>query len=188
MLWISFIFGVAFVATNTLVQKYIIDLGFSEAQFTVAQSISIVSLLIAFGANSVLVEKFGRLKMMIFYSLMTPVSVIGLVIGPTLPGGGFPLLLIFMLLSNVGAWGLNSLLRIYTLEFLPTLSRGTGLGLRTLAMSIGGTVGLFLSAPIILAISLGPTMILLTLFCLLIIPLGLLRVKETKGVDLADIK
>jgi len=93
-----------------------------------------------------------------------------------------------MLLSSVGAWGVNTLLRIYTLEFLPTRNRGTGLGLRTLAMGIGGTVGLFLSAPLILAISLGPTMIVLVCFCFLIIPLGLLRVKETKGVDLSDIK
>ncbi|MHA1472573.1 MAG: MFS transporter [Promethearchaeota archaeon] len=186
LLWISFIFGVAFVAVNFLIQKYIIDQGFTEEQFTASQMISIISLLIAFGANSVLVEKFGRKPMLIFYSLMTPIAVIGLVILPTI--GGFPILLIFMLLSSVGAWGVNSLLRIYTLEFLPTRNRGTGLGLRTLAMAIGGTAGLFLSVPLILAISLGPTMIVLVCFCFLIIPLGLLRVKETKGVDLSDIK
>jgi len=98
MLWISFIFGVAFVTANFLMQKFIIDQGFSEAQFTASQSISVISLLIAFGANSVLVEKVGRKPMLIFYSLMTPIAVIGLVILPTI--GGFPILLIFMLPCN----------------------------------------------------------------------------------------
>jgi putative MFS transporter len=189
MLWISFIFGVAFVATSGLLQKYIIDIGYSEAQLTTGVTLSTLSVLLAFGANSVLVEKFGRKKMMIFYSLMFLIVGIVFVIVPTIEGNpGFRFLIIFMFLSGFAGWGLNSLLRIYTLEFLPTKNRGTGLGLRTLAMSIGGTIGLFLSAPLILLISLGPTMILLISFCVIIIPLGLLRVKETKGVDLSDIK
>ena len=190
LLWISFIFGLAFFATTTLIQKYIIDIGYSEGQLSTGVLISTLSVVIAFGANSVLVEKFGRKKMMIFYSLMYPIVGIGVVILPTIFVGsnqGVMLLIIFMFLSGFAAWGLNSLLRIYTLEFLPTKNRGTGLGLRTLAMAIGGTLGLFLSAPLILLIALGPTMILLICLCFIIVPIGI-RVKETKGVDLSDIK
>ena len=190
MLWISFIFGVAFFATSTLIQKYYIDIGYSEDQLSTGVLISTLSVVISFGSNSVLVEKFGRKKMMIFYSLIySIIGPIGIVIMPTVGGNqGFMLLIIFMFFSGFVAWGLNSLLRIYTLEFLPTQNRGTGLGLRTLAMSIGGTLGLFLSAPLILLITLGPTMILLVCLCFIIVPLGILRVKETKGVDLSDIK
>ena len=190
LLWISFIFGIAFFATSTLIQKYIDDIGYSAGALSTAVLISTLSVLVSFGANSVLVEKFGRKKMMIFYSLLYAIVGIGVVILPTVFFGtdqGVMLLIIFMFLSGFVAWGLNSLLRIYTLEFLPTQNRGTGLGLRTLAMSIGGTLGLFLSAPLILLITLGPTMILLMCLCFIIVPLGL-RVKETKGVDLSDIK
>ena len=188
LLWISFIFGLGFFATSTLIQKYIIDIDYSEGQLTTGVLISTLSVVIAFGANSVLVEKFGRKKMMIFYSLMYSIVGIGVVILPTVGGNqGFMLLIIFMFLSGFAAWGLNSLLRIYTLEFLPTQNRGTGLGLRTLAMAIGGTLGLFLSAPIILLITLGPTMIVLLCLCFIIVPISI-RVKETKGVDLSDIK
>jgi predicted MFS family arabinose efflux permease len=189
MLWISFIFGLAFFATSTLIQKYITDIGYSEAQLSTALLFSTLAVTISFGSNSVLVEKFGRKKMMIFFSLMYPIiAIVFVIIRPVGGNQALMLLIIFMFLISFVVWGLNSLLRIYTLEFLPTQNRGTGLGLRTLVMSIGGTLGLFLSAPLILLITLGPTMILLVCLCFIIVPLGILRVKETKGVDLSDIK
>jgi len=190
LLLISFIFGMGFFATNTLIQKYIIDIGYTEAQLTTTVLMSVFSILLSHGANSVLVEKFGRKKMMIFYSLLFPIVGIGVVILPTVFFGtnqGFMLLIIFMFLTGFAGGALWSLLRIYTLEFLPTKNRGTGLGLRTLASAIGGTLGLFLSAPLILLITLGPTMIVLLCLCFIIVLIGM-RVKETKGVDLSDIK
>jgi MFS family permease len=190
LLLISFIFGMGFFVTSTLIQKYVIDIGYTEAQLTTTVLMATFSVLISYGSNSVLVEKFGRKKMMIFYSLLFPIVGIGVVILPTVFFGtnqGFMLLIIFMFLTGFAGYGLNSLLRIYTLEFLPTKNRGTGLGLRTLAMAIGGTLGLFLSAPLILLITLGPTMIVLLCLCFIIVIIGM-RVKETKGVDLSDIK
>ncbi|GAH29942.1 unnamed protein product, partial [marine sediment metagenome] len=45
-------------------------------------------------------------------------------------------------LANLSYWGLRILISIMALEIIPTQSRGTGTGLKTLASSVGITVGL----------------------------------------------
>ncbi|MHA1823754.1 MAG: MFS transporter, partial [Promethearchaeota archaeon] len=75
-----------------------------------------------------------------------------------------------------------------TLELVPTDRRGTGVGFRGLINAIGGTIGLLSSSFIILIVGLGTTFIILVLFNLLMIPLSAFLVRETKGVDLKDIK
>jgi hypothetical protein len=128
---------------------------------------------------------------MVFYMILLAIASIAFVIFVQGSGGqasALPGVAILMLLTNASFYALNTQLSLYTLEFLPTQSRGAGMGLRRLVFAIGGTVGLFLSAPLILAISLGPAMILFLCFTFITIPLGLLRVKETKDVDLAEIK
>lgn len=79
-------------------------------------------------------------------------------------------------------------MRIVAIELMPTDRRGTGMGVRSLIGSVGITTGLLISSVIVLEIGLGLTFIIFVLGNFAIIPLGFLYVKETKGVNLKDIK
>lgn len=95
---------------------------------------------------------------------------------------------IFTVITNIAFYGIGITLRIVTLEYLPTEHRGTGLGLRGLISAIGSTVGLLIGSVLILVLELGLRMIFLTLLVFIIIPLGIKYLKETKDVELSQIK
>ncbi len=190
VLLISFIFGLAVSTSLTMVEKYVTNTGnITQLEFTGAQTVVIISVIIAFGGNSYLLDKVGRKPMMYIYSTLTPIALIGVVISATLPSGtAISVFTVLLMILNIAFWGLNTLLRIYTLELVPTKQRGTSLGLRSFSFAFGGTVGLLLSGPLILVISLGPTMILLSIVLFTILPIIWKHVKETKGVDIFQVK
>ena len=78
--------------------------------------------------------------------------------------------------------------RLITIEMLPTDRRGTGIGFRSLIGGIGGTIGLLLSAVVILFVGLGTTFIIFVMAHLFVIPIAYFFLKETKGVELSEIK
>ena len=71
---------------------------------------------------------------------------------------------------------------------LPTDIRGSGVGFRLLFFAIGTTVGLLLSSIFILFFGLGAAFIVFMSAMFILIPLAYVSVKETKGVDLSQIK
>jgi hypothetical protein len=110
------------------------------------------------------------------------------VLGASSPTNVFLIVSIGYALSHISYWGLWGIIRIIALELMPTDRRGTGIGIRSLIGAVGITTGLLISSVIILQIGLGITFIIFVFGNLLIIPLGIVFVKETKGVNLAEIK
>jgi hypothetical protein len=91
-------------------------------------------------------------------------------------------------LSHIAFWGSIGIIRLITIETLPTDRRGTGVGFRSLVGAVGGTIGLLTSSAVILSLGLGPTFIIFVMGNLVAIPLAAVYLKETKGVELSEIK
>jgi hypothetical protein len=110
------------------------------------------------------------------------------VLGALNTSNAFLIVLIGYAISHISYWGLWGIIRLIALELMPTDRRGTGVGVRSLIGAVGITTGLFSSSFIILELGLGIVFIIFALGNLIIIPLGFIFVKETKGVNLAEIK
>ena len=187
MLIISFLFGFSNLFI-TLFEKYIADVGtINQTLVTYIFLLTIFTVMAAYLINGLLADRIGRKPLLYFWSCLLPISVLVWVIGALQPNAvlyvfiGYPL-------SHVSYWGLWGIIRLTTLELIPTDRRGTGIGFRGLINSIGATIGLLLSSFIILLVGLGTTFIIFVLFNLLMIPFSAFLVRETKGVDLKDIK
>jgi hypothetical protein len=74
-----------------------------------------------------------------------------------------------------------------TLEIIPTQSRGTGVGLKTLSGSVGITVGLIISSIISYSQGLAISFITFSLLYIIITLSVIFFLKETKGVNLSEI-
>lgn len=187
MLVISFLFGFSNLFI-TLFEKYIADVGtINQTLVTYIFLLTIFTVMIAYLTNGLLADRIGRKPLLYLWSCLLPLSVVIWVIGALQPNAvlfvfiGYPL-------SHVSFWGLWGIIRLTSLELVPTDRRGTAIGFRGLINSIGSTTGLVLSGFIILIVGLGTTFIIFVLFNLIMIPLSAFLVKETKGVDLKDIK
>ena len=188
ILIMSFCYGFSGVFMG-LFEKYIADIK-ALPQF----SVSIIFLLttfmviIAYIVNGFLGDRIGRKPLLYLWAALLPLSVTLWTIGATIPENTFIIVLFSYSLTHISYWGLLGILRLIAIEILPTDKRGTGIGLRSLSGSIGGTVGLLVSSGLILIVGLGPTFIIVSLANLILIPLGIIFIKETKGVDLKFIK
>ena len=187
MLVISFLFGFSNLFIG-LFEKYIADVGtINQTLVTYLFLLTIFTVMAAYLINGFLADRIGRKPLLYLWSCLLPVSVLIWVIGALQPNAilyvfiGYPI-------SHVSFWGLWGIIRLTTLELVPTDRRGTGVGFRGLINSIGATIGLLLSSFIILLVGLGTTFIIFVLFNLLMIPFSAFLVRETKGVDLKDIK
>ena len=81
-------------------------------------------------------------------------------------------------------------IRIVTIEILPTERRGTGSGVKSLVSAIGITMGLLIGSVVISisADTLELAFIVLSVPCLINVPLVIKYIQETKDVHLAKIK
>jgi sugar phosphate permease len=91
-------------------------------------------------------------------------------------------------MSHISVWGAIGVIRLTTIELLPTDRRGTGVGFRSLIGSIGAIIGLLLSSAVILVVGLGTTFLIFVMGNFLVIPIAYFFLKETKGVELSEIK
>ncbi|GAG91787.1 unnamed protein product, partial [marine sediment metagenome] len=100
----------------------------------------------------------------------------------------FYIVLLGYSLTHISTWGAIGIIRLITIEILPTDRRGTGIGFRSLIGGFGGTLGLILSGVAILFLGLGTTFIIFVMGHFAVIPLAYFFLKETKGVELSEIK
>ncbi|MHA1747595.1 MAG: MFS transporter, partial [Promethearchaeota archaeon] len=172
----------------SLFEKYIADVGtINQTLVTYLFLLTIFTVMAAYLINGLLADRIGRKPLLYLWSCLLPLSVIFWVIGALQPNAALYVFIGYPI-SHVSFWGLWGIIRLTTLELVPTDRRGTGVGFRGLINAIGGTIGLLSSSFIILIVGLGTTFIILVLFNLLMIPLSAFLVRETKGVDLKDIK
>ncbi|GAH72427.1 unnamed protein product [marine sediment metagenome] len=144
--------------------------------------------MIAYLINGFLADRIGRKPLLYLWSCLLPISVFIWVFGALSSQSAFLIVFIGYAISHISFWGLWGVIRLITLELVPTDKRGTGLGFRSLIGAFGTTIGLLLSSLAILVFGLGATFIIFVIVNLGIIPLGFFFIKETKGVDLAEIK
>lgn len=188
ILVISFLFGFSNLFIG-LFEKYIADTGtISQTLVTIIFFLTIFTVMIAYLINGLLADRIGRKPLLYLWSFLLPISVIIWVFGAMNSQSAFLIVFMGYALSHIAFWGLWGVIRLITLELVPTDKRGTGLGFRSLIGAFGTTIGLFLSSLAILAFGLGATFLIFVIVNLAIIPLGWFFLKETRGVDLAEIK
>jgi len=188
ILIISFLFGFSNLFIG-LFEKYINDIGtISDTLVTIIFFLTIFTVMIAYLINGLLADRIGRKPLLYLWSLLLPFSVVVWVLGANSSQNAFLIVFFGYALSHISYWGLWGIIRIIALEQMPTDRRGTGVGVRSLIGAIGITTGLLTSSFVILGLGLGLTFIIFVFGNLLIVPLGFFFVKETKGVNLADIK
>lgn len=188
LLVISFLFGFSNLFIG-LFEKYIDDVGsFSDTQVSLIFLMTIFTVMIAYLSNGFLADRIGRKPLLYLWSFLLPISVIIWVLGAKNSSNAYLIVSIGYAISHISYWGLWGIIRLIALELMPTDRRGTGIGVRSLIGAVGITTGLLISSFIVLELGLGITFIIFVLGNFLIIPLGFLFVKETKGVDLKAIK
>lgn len=156
-----------------------------------------ISTLLTFTALCVIISYFltgfggdlwGRKPLLIIYSIIMPIGAFVLILGANL--GSYGIVLIGAAFVFSAFWGMIGTVRLVTIEILPTERRGTGSGFKSLISAIGITIGLFLGSFLIYFAneSVEIPLIILTLPCFINIPLVIKYLKETKHVDLSQIK
>jgi MFS family permease len=184
---ISFILGVNSVFRN-LVENVITSSPFlEEQQISLIMLFGVIAVYIAVFLIGMLADKFGRLPLLYFFSIMIPIARIMFALIVNQPYFTFILTSIFVGLSEFGYWGGWITISIVILELVTTQSRGTGAGLKSFAGAFGITVGFLLTSLITFFSNLSISFIFLGLLTLIIAPLTYLYLKETKRIDMRDI-
>ena len=188
ILIISLIAGLNYVFFR-LGEVYWSSSGMSDSEINIIIYFAAISVILGYLLTGILADKWGRKPLLYIYGVLSPISVIIVVLGVNLSG----VLLIIIVGVGVGLayitlQGIRIVVRLITVEIIPTDARGTGSGLRSFIAAIGTTAGLFISSALILFYGLAFTFIVISLPHLLIFPLAYLYLKETKGIDLSEVK
>ena len=160
----------------------------SQGGVTIIFLLTIFAVFIAYAMNGLLADKIGRKPLLYLWCCLTPISVIIWVFGAHHPTSAFLIVLLGYSMSHISVWGAIGVIRLTTIELLPTDRRGTGVGFRSLISSIGAIIGLLLSSAVILVLGLGPTFLIFVMGNFIVIPIAYFFLKETKGVELSEIK
>lgn len=134
-----------------LFEKYINDVGaLTKAQVTLIFFLTVFTVLIAYAMNGFLADRIGRKPLLYLWSCLSPISVVIWVFGVFNTENAFGIVMFGYALSHIAYWGSIGIIRLITIESLPTDRRGTGVGFRSFIGALGGTVGLLLSSAVIL--------------------------------------
>ena len=147
-----------------------------------------IASIIGYLITGITADKIGRKPLCCIYSIIFPISILIIVLGINFTEGALTMVMIGAGLANLSYWGLRILISIMALEIIPTRSRGTGAGLKTLVSSVGITVGLIISSIITFSQGLAVSFSIFSFLFIIIIFLVLFFLKETKGVNLSEIE
>lgn len=188
LLFIVFLGGASSIYMG-LFEKYMDDVGtLTQTQVSIIFILTVFMVIISYVVNGFLADRIGRKPLFYLWSCLAPFSVVIWVLGARSSQNTFLIVLLGFSLTHIAYWGSLGIIRLITIELLPTDRRGTGIGFRSLIGSIGGTIGLVLSSVVILFLDLGPTFIIFVSLKFAVIPLAYFYLKETKGVELTEIK
>jgi MFS family permease len=147
-----------------------------------------IASIVGYFITGIAADKIGRKPLCYIYSIIFPVSIFILIFGINSIENALIWVMIGAGLANLSYWGLRILISIITLEIIPTQSRGTGVGLKTLSSSAGITCGLVLSSLITYSQSLAVSFMFFSLLFIAIIFLTFFFLRETKCVNLSEIE
>ncbi len=168
-------------------EDFLSDSFTSDEVDTIVWVIGIASI-IGYLITGIAADKIGRKPLCYAYSIIFPISMLMIILGVNLTGGAMMMVMIGAGLANLSFWGLRILISIMALEIVPTQTRGTGVGLKTLASSAGITVGLILSSIITFSQGLAVSFLTFSMLFFVVFILILIFLKETKGVNLSEIE
>ncbi len=157
----------------------------TEGQINTTIYIIAGSVAIGYICTGLLCDKIGRKPMLYAHSIILPTGITIFVIGAFL--NSFIITSLGAALGYAGFWGLTIVLRLISIELVPTDKRGTAGGLRALTWAFGATIGLLIGSILIYTTNPGVSFIILSLPVLLNIILASRHLKETKGVNLSEI-
>ncbi|MHA1270505.1 MAG: MFS transporter [Candidatus Helarchaeota archaeon] len=155
-----------------------IDKGLSVDEVNFIITIIAIGAIIGYIASGVISDYVGRKPVICIFSIMMPISMLMMILGD------FILSLIGAFLISVSYWSLFITSRMIALEIFPTEIRGVGAGFRSLCYAIGVTIGSFSTAYLLLFIGLGWSFFVNSIFLIIMVPLVILFIKETKGIKL----
>jgi len=153
--------------------------------------ITLVALAVIIGYLSIgfLADKIGRVPILYAASIILPIGTTLLFIGSLITEAVLIVCALGICLGYVGFNGLLIVIRIIIQELVPTDKRGTGLGIRSLATSLGTTGGFIIGSIFTLVFSnLGLSFVILSLPALSHLYLIPKYIKETKGTDLSEVE
>ncbi|TFF69142.1 MAG: MFS transporter [Promethearchaeota archaeon] len=143
--------------------------------------------IIGYLITGIVADKYGRKPLLYLYSILFPISLFIVVFGINLPNIALIVVAIGAGLANLCYWGFRILISIVSLEIVPTETRGTGTGVKSLVAASGVTIGLLISFFITYSSGLALSFIILSSLFLINLPLIYKYLKETKGINLSDI-
>ena len=166
---------------------------FTDDDATMILTIISAAVFIGYLLTGILADKKGRKLLFYVYAILQPISVIFVVIGAYSPIGAIIIVAFSAGLAYISGQCLSVLIRIVSLELVPTEIRGMGTGVKSLIAAFGMTLGLLFSSATIYSLpfgdlNLGITFILFSLPYILIVPLIYFFLKETKDVNLSNIE
>ncbi|MFO7797397.1 MAG: MFS transporter [Promethearchaeati archaeon] len=184
---ISFIFGMNSIFRNLVVRAVSLSPYLTQDQISLMMLIGVVAVYMAVILIGTLADKFGRLPLLYFFSVMIPIARVMFALVAFQPLLTFPLTVIFTSMSEFGYWGGWITLSIVILELVPTEARGSGSGLKSFFGAFGITVGFLSTSVFTLFFDLSISFVILGLFTIIAIPLIYKYLKETKKVDMREI-
>ena len=183
----SFIMGINSIFRNLVEQLLSSNPSLVPSQVNIVLIIASASVIFAFIIMGTLADKLGRIPLLYAFAIIIPIARLIVVLGSVYPQAAYILSIFGGGLSEIGYWGEWVLISMMILELVPTESRGTGSGLKSLFAGIGITIGFFLSSLITVLMSLEATFIILSLLIVINIYLIYKYLRETKHIDLKNV-
>ena len=166
---------------------------FTDDDATMILTIISASVFIGYLLTGIIADKKGRKLLFYVYAILQPISVIFVVIGAYSPIGAIIIVALSAGVAYISGQSLSVLIRIVSLELVPTEIRGMGAGVKSLIAAFGMTLGLVFSSLSVYylpfgTLNLGITFILFSMPYLLIVPIVYFFLRETKGIDLSKVE
>lgn len=188
---ISVLFSIA-VGSGNLLEPYMMNYSLmTSEEFSIISMLGLFGLVFFYVLTGRIADRFGRRILLIIYSFVYPISVIlQYTWGAHIPSEQtrFIIMIILKILGMSTRAGLWALLMIVSIEVIPTEVRGIGNGLLVLLMNIAGVVLGFSIAPLFPILGIQLIALILTCFMFPIIPLVLIYIHESYGIDLKTVK
>jgi MFS family permease len=160
----------------------------NEGDINLIVTIMSLAVILGYIVTGILADNIGRKPLMLIYISMFFIGALILVNGIEVPRAALFLACVGVSIMNVAFWGLWVLTSITAIELVPTDARGTGSGLKLILHAMGGTTGLILAGIITYFFSLALVFLIYSSLLLINIPIIYKFLKETKGIDLKQIK
>ncbi|TXT64007.1 MAG: membrane protein of unknown function [Promethearchaeota archaeon] len=185
---ITFLVGFNYIFVSLGEQYINSSPNLTEGDINIIVLVMSFAVILGYIFTGIFADKVGRKPLFYLYSVLFIISIFTVIFGSQLKELALIPVCVGAALANVSYWGIGVVIRLVIVEIIPTDARGTGSGLKSLISAFGITIGLLLNSLITYFFGLELSFIILSLLLLINIPLIYKYIKETKGIDLSQIK